>query len=136
MTSLSRTLWMENADLAEASLAHPFVRGLRDGTLAREVFAGYVAQDAFFLEAFIRAYALALAHAPDHAGMEGLLDRYADDHATARLTYRRAMRLELEFFDSAHRIADDNRPGSERAGREAGLDDEIDVPAARLRGEM
>ena len=34
-------------------------------TVAGAIFAGYVAQDAFFLESFARAYALALAHSPD-----------------------------------------------------------------------
>ena len=66
--SSARTLWMENADLVAAAVGHPFVRGLGDGTLPRERFAGYVAQDAFFLESFARAYALALAHSPDRAG--------------------------------------------------------------------
>jgi thiaminase (transcriptional activator TenA) len=63
--SLAGSLWLANADLAEAALAHPFVRGLAAGTLPRAAFAGYVAQDAYFLESFARAYALGLAHAPD-----------------------------------------------------------------------
>ena len=50
---------------AGRALAHPLVRGVADGSLPREVFSGYVAQDAFFLEAFARAYALALASSPD-----------------------------------------------------------------------
>ncbi len=59
----------ENADLFGAALAHPFVRGVGDGTLDRASFEYYVAQDAFFLEAFVRAYALALAHSPDREGL-------------------------------------------------------------------
>ena len=47
--SLAQALWARNADLAAEALAHPFVRRLADGTLPRESFAGYVAQDAFFL---------------------------------------------------------------------------------------
>lgn len=66
--SLAWTLWRENADLARAALEHPFVRGLGDGTLPRAAFQRYVAQDAFFLEAFARAYALALARCPDRSG--------------------------------------------------------------------
>ena len=58
---LHESLWEQNQDLARASLEHPFVEALRDGTLAPAVFRGYIAQDAFFLEAFARAYALALA---------------------------------------------------------------------------
>jgi thiaminase (transcriptional activator TenA) len=63
--SLAQRLWVDNADLAGRALAHSFVRGVADGSLPREVFSGYVAQDAFFLEAFARAYALALAASPD-----------------------------------------------------------------------
>jgi len=68
--SIARTLWQENADLAEAALRHPFVQGIADGTLDRDRYVGYLAQDAIYLEAFARAYALALASAPDRAGVE------------------------------------------------------------------
>lgn len=80
--SLSDQLWSENGDLAAAALAHPFVRGLGDGSLDREVFAGYVAQDAFFLESFARAYALALARSTDTPtliALAGLISGVADE---------------------------------------------------------
>lgn len=63
--TLSATLWHANQDLAEAALSHPFVQGIGDGSLAKEKFAYYVGQDAFFLEAFARAYSIAAAKAPD-----------------------------------------------------------------------
>lgn len=63
--SLSRKLWQANQDLAEASLHNPFVQGIGDGSLPKEKFAYYVGQDAFFLEAFARAYSIAAAKAPD-----------------------------------------------------------------------
>ncbi len=69
--SLAETLWEENEDLARATLEHRFVRGIAEGSLPLENFQEYVAQDAFFLESFARAYALALAHSPD---VEGLHD--------------------------------------------------------------
>ena len=56
-------------DLADACLAHPFVQGLASGELSRGRFQIYVAQDAYFLEAFARAYALALAKSPDREGI-------------------------------------------------------------------
>ena len=68
--SLAAALWKESADLARAALGHRFVRGLGDGTLPLGDFQDYVAQDAFFLEAFARAYALALARSPDRGGVE------------------------------------------------------------------
>ena len=61
MTGLHEALWRENSGVASACLSHPFVRGLSDGSLAQETFRRYVGQDAFFLRAFIRAYALAAA---------------------------------------------------------------------------
>lgn len=71
---LSAALWSDNGDLAAEALGHPFVRGLGEGSLAREVFAGYVAQDGFFLESFARAYALALARSSDTATLLALAD--------------------------------------------------------------
>lgn len=62
---LYEILWQQNTHLAEACLHHPFVRGLADGTLDPEAFRRYVAQDAFFLNAFARAYALAAARSQD-----------------------------------------------------------------------
>ncbi|PSP13160.1 MAG: TenA family transcriptional regulator, partial [Cyanobacteria bacterium SW_9_47_5] len=53
--SISSDLWQSNQDLVQASLQHPFVQGIATGTLERRCFAFYVAQDAFFLEAFARA---------------------------------------------------------------------------------
>lgn len=75
--SLSARLWSENAEVAAEVLAHPFVRGLGDGSLSRDLFAGYLAQDAFFLESFARAYALALARSRDTATLLALADLLA-----------------------------------------------------------
>ncbi|WP_409332960.1 TenA family protein [Trujillonella humicola] len=72
--SLARRLWADSADLAAAALEHPFVRGLADGTLPRERFAGYVAQDAYFLQAFARGYAMAVVRSPDRAGLDAFAD--------------------------------------------------------------
>ena len=74
---LARELWAANQDIAQACLVHPFVRGLAAGTLPIARFRSYVAQDAYFLEAFARAYAVALAHSPDRHGLRafhGLID--------------------------------------------------------------
>jgi thiaminase/transcriptional activator TenA len=79
--ALSEELWQANHDLAQASLNHPFVQGLADGSLSRQRFAYYVGQDVFFLKAFARAYSIAGAKAPDwegfcalHALAEGVLE--------------------------------------------------------------
>jgi thiaminase/transcriptional activator TenA len=67
---LAKELFAANNDVAQACLAHPFVRCLGDGTLPEASFKAYVAQDAYFLEAFARAYAAALARSPDRYGLE------------------------------------------------------------------
>lgn len=67
--SRAEQLWTANADIAQACRAHPFVRGIASGELPRDRFVFYVEQDAWFLTAFARAYALALAKAPDAASM-------------------------------------------------------------------
>lgn len=72
--SLSAALWAANADGAARILAHPFVRGLGDGSLPRASFKRYVAQDAYFLEAFARAYALCLAHSTTRDDLYGFAE--------------------------------------------------------------
>ncbi len=76
------TLWRRNRALADGCLAHPFVRGLGDGSLDPEDFKHYVAQDAFFLRAYFSAYALAAVRVVErssvvrrlHSLMRGVLD--------------------------------------------------------------
>lgn len=59
-----------NRELAVACRDHPFVRGIATGALDRDAFCFYVGQDAAFLDAFVRAYALCVAKAPDRASLE------------------------------------------------------------------
>ncbi|VEG47049.1 putative transcription activator [Mycolicibacterium flavescens] len=75
--SLAAQLWTENADVVAEVLANPFVRGIGDGSLDRDLFAGYIAQDAFFLESFARAYGLALSRSPDTATLLTFADLLA-----------------------------------------------------------
>jgi thiaminase len=62
---LHEVLWTSNFDLARSCLAHPFVVALGDGTLKPDLFHAFIAQDAFFLRAFLKAHALALARSED-----------------------------------------------------------------------
>ena len=89
MASLADSLWHRNRVLAEAALEHPFVQGITSGELAPATLAYYVGQDAAFLDAFCRAYALALAKSPDQDGLiafRELLDAAADDFAFTAAT--------------------------------------------------
>lgn len=81
---LSARLWAASAAPVAAVLAHPFVRGLADGSLPAGVFAAYVLQDAVFLDACSQAYAAGAARSPDHDGREafaGLLAGAREERA-------------------------------------------------------
>jgi thiaminase/transcriptional activator TenA len=70
-------LFEQNRDLAQQSLELPFVQGIASGRLERSAFVFYVGQDAAFLEAFVRSYALCVAKAPDRESLtafKALLD--------------------------------------------------------------
>lgn len=58
-------LWSASADVFAAILAHPFLRGLSDGTLPEEAFRFYVVQDSHYLKDFARGLALLGAKADD-----------------------------------------------------------------------
>ncbi len=75
--SLARTLWAANRDEAGRILAHGFVQGLANGQLPVESFKRYVAQDAWFLEAFARAYAFCLAHSTARDDLQGFAELIA-----------------------------------------------------------
>jgi thiaminase (transcriptional activator TenA) len=75
-------LFDANVDLARACRDHPFVQGIATGRLDRAAFCFYVGQDARFLEAFVRAYAVGVAKAPDLGVMtafKSLLDGGFDE---------------------------------------------------------
>ncbi len=73
-------LWKENLGFAQSCMKHPFVMGLVSGSLDKDSFKQYIAQDAFFLRAFRKAFALAIAKCDDiriaktlHGLMAGVL---------------------------------------------------------------
>ncbi|GAB4380549.1 MAG: thiaminase II [Elainellaceae cyanobacterium] len=66
--TIADKLWQANQDLAIACLNNSFVQGIGNGTLSKSRFAYYVGQDAFFLEAFARAYSIAAAKVSDWQG--------------------------------------------------------------------
>jgi thiaminase/transcriptional activator TenA len=69
MSSLSSTLRARAAKIWERELAHPFVRGLGDGTLPVDRFGFYLEQDYLFLVEYCRVFALASAKARELAVM-------------------------------------------------------------------
>jgi thiaminase (transcriptional activator TenA) len=62
--ALTADLWAAAEPIFDAILAHPFLRGLTDGTLPEESFQYYVKQDSLYLREYARCLALASAKAP------------------------------------------------------------------------
>ena len=97
MTRLSHRLWDDNRDEAARIRAHGFVRGLGDGSLPPDRFRAYVAQDASFLEAFVRAYALCLAAAPSRDDLEAFAGLVAGviDELRLHANYARTLGIDM-----------------------------------------
>ncbi len=73
LRALAESVW-------QAQHAHPFVRGIGDGTLSADRFRHWVRQDYLFLIEYCRLFGLAAARAPDLA----TLQRFAELlHTTA-----------------------------------------------------
>ena len=84
--TFTRDLWASIAPIYGAILAHPFVRGLTDGSLSREAFEFYVIQDAHYLRDFARALSVAAARAPKEDWIIML-----NDHAAGALRVERSL---------------------------------------------
>ncbi len=79
-------LWRSIGGIYEEILAHPFLRGLTDGTLPEECFHFYVVQDALYLREYARALSLAGVRSPD----EGTLVMF-NEHAVGAITVERSL---------------------------------------------
>ena len=63
--SITKQLWEDNYESALQSLNTKFVRGLKNGSLPKNIFQENLAQDYFFLETFAKAYGLAVSKSKD-----------------------------------------------------------------------
>ena len=61
----ARSLHEDNAPTFRAALSHPFVRGIGDGSLPREVFSRWIVQDWLYLQGYVDALEKACLLAPD-----------------------------------------------------------------------
>src|ERR1700674_3853363 len=57
-------LWESIGPIYKATLRHPFLNGLTDGSLPRESFKFYAVQDALYLREYARALSITAARAP------------------------------------------------------------------------
>src|ERR687892_877834 len=62
-------LWDSITSIYSEILAHPFMRGLTDGTLTEERFRFYVLQDAYYLREYARALSLTGVRSPDESAL-------------------------------------------------------------------
>lgn len=95
---LHETLWLRHEAIAKRCLEVPFVAGLGDGTLDSDAFRRYVAQDAFFLRAFFKAYALAMAKSEDfeHSKAFHSLARGVVDELELHARFAAQLNIDLE----------------------------------------
>ena len=89
--TFTEQLWGSIQDIYAAILGHPFLNGLRDGSLPRESFRFYTVQDSLYLREFARTLSLAAARAPQD---DWIL--MFDEHAAGALRVERA--LHESFF--------------------------------------
>ena len=75
MPSFSEQLRSEAEPIWRQIFQHPFLQGIKDGTLPEETFRYYLIQDYLYLEGFGRTVALALAKAPTSQMFEELAHR-------------------------------------------------------------
>ena len=64
-TTLTQSLWTHHTEIYEKILRHPFIGGVaKDGSLPKDIFAGFLVQDVQYLAYFADALAIAAMKAP------------------------------------------------------------------------
>jgi thiaminase (transcriptional activator TenA) len=100
MDPLSKTLRAGAAEIWKRELAHPFVRGLGDGTLPADRFGFYLEQDYLFLVEYCRVFGLASAKARELAVM-GLFSGLLNDTLQTEMQLHRDYCRRLGIADAA-----------------------------------
>jgi thiaminase/transcriptional activator TenA len=83
---ITNELWRSIAPIYNQILAHPFLRGLTDGTLSEERFRFYVLQDAVYLREYARALSLAGVRSPDVSALVMF-----NQHSAGAITVERSL---------------------------------------------
>jgi thiaminase/transcriptional activator TenA len=104
--SFSAALWDSAADIYTAILAHPFVRGLTDGSLPQEAFTFYVIQDALYLRWYAQALATVAGKATDTAGTE-MFARHAAGIIDVEMTLHESLLADLDIDPAAAEAAEE-----------------------------
>lgn len=85
--------------LWEATLDHPIVEGIGDGTLDEEPFRRWVRQDYVYLIEYSRVFALGAAHAPDIERM-GRFATLLDETINTEMDLHRSYAAEFDISES------------------------------------
>jgi thiaminase/transcriptional activator TenA len=85
-TGFTNELWHSITSIYNEILAHPFLRGLTDGTLTEERFRFYVLQDAFYLREYARALSLAGVRSRDESALVMF-----NEHSAGAITVERSL---------------------------------------------
>ncbi len=103
--SFSDELWDSITDIYGAILAHPFIRGLTDGTLPAESFAFFVVQDGLYLRQYASALAAVGSRAPRPAATR-MFARHAADAVAVERELHSALLPELGISAEAASAAE------------------------------
>jgi thiaminase (transcriptional activator TenA) len=87
-------LWQDITGIYDAILAHPFLTGLTDGSLARDAFAFYVRQDALYLNSYAEALSALSRQAPDEAARD-MFARHAEGAIAVEQTLHGSLLADL-----------------------------------------
>ena len=99
-TSFSDELWNGITGTFDAILAHPFLAGMTDGSLAAGAFTFYVVQDALFLRRYAQALAEVATRAPDAAQTE-MFARHAAGIVAVEMSLHDTLLAELDVDPAA-----------------------------------
>jgi thiaminase (transcriptional activator TenA) len=133
-SAFSEQLRAAAADLWEAQYAHPFLRGIADGSLPIERFAHYVRQDYVFLVEYARMLALGAARATDLETMRRFAE-LAQSILGEEMELHRALARELDISEAdleAEPPAPTTQAYTDFLVRTAALGDEPELAAALL----
>src|SRR5215831_20968050 len=98
--SFTEVVRLQAREIWRRELAHPFVRGLGDGTLPVDRFGFYLEQDYLFLVEYCRVFALASAKARELAVM-GLFSALLNETLQTEMRLHRDYCKRLGIADSA-----------------------------------
>jgi thiaminase (transcriptional activator TenA) len=95
---LTDRLWSSSVDTYRAILDHPFIQGLTDGTLPRDVFRYYIIQDALYLLDYARSLAICAAKAP-HDDATKMFAEHVRETIVVERSLHRDFLIELDVSD-------------------------------------